>query len=99
MAKGRKTGGRQKGTVNKVTRSARQAIGLLLNGQSHKVAKWLDEIYETGGAKAAFNCYIKLLEYHVPKLSRTEIQGNPTLSLEDMLKAAAAKRAAAQQPK
>jgi hypothetical protein len=36
---------------------------------------WLDEIYERDGPKAAFTCFSDLIEYHVPKLSRTEVTG------------------------
>jgi len=90
-----KTGGRKKGTPNKLTRNARQAIGLLLDGQSHKLPKWLEAIRKNDGPRAAMDCYTRLLEFHVPKLARTEIQGNLTVSLEDLLKTAAQKRTSA----
>lgn len=87
-----KTGGRKKGIPNKLTQNARQAIGLLLDGQSHKLPKWLDAVRKQDGPRAAMDCYTKLLEFHVPKLARTEIQGNLTVSLEQLLLKAAEKR-------
>lgn len=87
-----KTGGRKKGTPNKLTRNARQAIGLLLDGQSHKLPKWLESVRKKDGPRAALACYTSLLEFHVPKLARTEIQGNLTVSLEQLILKATAKR-------
>lgn len=84
--------GRKKGSQNKLTRNARQAIGLLLDGQSHKLPKWLDAVRKNDGPRAAMDCYTKLLEFHVPKLARTEIQGNLTVGLEHLLLEAAKKR-------
>jgi hypothetical protein len=86
--------GRKKGVPNKVTRNARAEIGRLLDGQSHKLPKWLDAVRRKEGPGAAISAYTKLLEYHVPKLARTEIQGNLTVSLEELLKVAATRRAA-----
>lgn len=89
-----KTGGRKVGTPNKVTRNARAQIGELLDGKSHLLPKWLEAVRKQEGPGAAINAYAKLLEYHVPKLARTEIQGNLTVGLEHLLLEAAAKRAA-----
>jgi hypothetical protein len=36
---------------------------------------WLDAIAETEGPLKAFQCYTDMIEYHVPKLSRTELTG------------------------
>lgn len=94
MAKGRKTGGRQKGTPNRVTRNARREIGELLDGKAHLLPKWLEAVRKQDGPAAAVKAYTGLLEFHVPKLARTEIQGNLTVSLEHLLLEAASKRAA-----
>lgn len=69
-----RVGGRKKGTPNKATANARQAIALLLDGNAHKLQKWLDQIAKKDGPKAAWDCMIDLMEFHVPKLGRTEIQ-------------------------
>lgn len=73
--KGRKTGGRRKGVPNKATLAAREAIAQFVDGNAARLQGWLDEIAEEEGAKAAFECFTGLLEYHVPKLARTELAG------------------------
>lgn len=75
MAVGRKTGGRAKGVPNKATANAREAIATFVDGNAHRLQGWLDAIAESDGPKAALACFSDLLEYHVPKLARTEITG------------------------
>lgn len=75
MAKGRKTGGRRPGSPNRATADAREAIARFVDGNASKLQGWLDEIAESKGAQAAFECFADLLEYHVPKLARTEHTG------------------------
>lgn len=75
MAKGRKTGGRIKGIPNKATAAAREAIANFVDGNAHRLEEWLEEIYESKGAESAFDRFTTLLEYHVPKLQRTELTG------------------------
>ena len=76
MANGFKTGGRQKGTPNKSSAIAREAIGRFVDGNVDKLQEWLDEIAAQDGPKVAFQCFTDLLEYHVPKLGRTELAGD-----------------------
>ena len=76
MALGKKTGGRVAGVANKSTSRAREAIAAFVDGNADRLNKWLDEIYETDGAKDAFNCMTSLLEYHLPKLARSEHIGD-----------------------
>lgn len=73
MAKGKKFGGRVAGTPNKITANAREAIARFVDGNAENLQKWLNEVYKTDGPKAALACYNDLIEYHVPKLARTEI--------------------------
>tara|TARA_R110000868_G_scaffold226012_1_gene478369 strand:- start:1290 stop:1571 length:282 start_codon:yes stop_codon:yes gene_type:complete len=76
MAKGVKTGGgSRKGSPNKATAAAREAIAAFVDGNSSRLQGWLDEIHAEKGAESAFNCFSGLLEYHVPKLARTEVTG------------------------
>ena len=73
---GRKAGpGRPKGCANKSTANAREAIARFVDGNAHRVQIWLDAIAETEGSLKAFQCYTDMIEYHVPKLSRTEHTG------------------------
>jgi len=70
--------GRPKGTPNKSTALAREAIAKFVDGNSHKLQEWLDEIAmnEKLGPKVAFDCFMQVAEYHVPKLARTEQVGD-----------------------
>jgi hypothetical protein len=74
MARGKKTGGgSRKGSPNRATANAREAIAAFVDGNAANLQKWLEEVYTTDGPKAALACYNDLVEYHVPKLARTEI--------------------------
>lgn len=64
--------GRKKGTPNKTTEHARQAIADLVDSQLDRLPAWLDEIHEKDGALAAFKCVTSLLEYYIPKMNRME---------------------------
>ena len=70
-----KIGGRAKGTPNKATANAREAIARLVDNNADRIQGWLDQIEAEQGAKAALTCFIDLIEYHVPKLARTELTG------------------------
>jgi hypothetical protein len=74
----KKTGGRSVGTPNKSTALAREAIAKFVDGNSHKLQEWLDEIAmnEKLGPKVAFDCFMQVAEYHVPKLARVEQVGD-----------------------
>jgi hypothetical protein len=73
-----KTGGRVAGVPNKSTALAREAIAKFVDGNSHKLQEWLDDIAtnEKLGPKVAFDCFMQVAEYHVPKLARTEHAGD-----------------------
>ena len=73
-----KTGGRVAGVPNKSTALAREAIAKFVDGNSHKLQEWLDDIAtnEKLGPKVAFDCFMQVAEYHVPKLARTEHIGD-----------------------
>ena len=66
---------RPKGSPNKATAEAREAIARLVDGNAHRLNIWLNEIYETKGAEAAWKCMMDVIEYHIPKLARTELTG------------------------
>jgi hypothetical protein len=69
----KKTGGRVAGVP-------REAIARFVDGNSHKLQEWLDEIAmnEKLGPKVAFDCFMQVAEYHVPKLARVEQVGDET---------------------
>ena len=88
-----KTGGRLKGTPNKSTVEARQAIAEFVDGNAHRLTEWLDRVAngvtaedpETGeevfvvppNPAKAFDMFQSVVEYHVPKLARMEVSGTP----------------------
>lgn len=74
MAKGIKTGGRKPGSPNKATLLAREAVARLVDGNAERLQGWLDEIAadEKQGPAVAFKMLMDVMEYHIPKLARTE---------------------------
>jgi len=62
---------------SKSTLLAREAIACFVDGNSDRLQGWLDEIAAEKGAEAAFKCFMDVVEYHVPKLGRTVIAGDP----------------------
>ena len=68
-----KTGGRTKGTPNKVTAQVREAIAEFAEANVPKLQTWLDAVAEKDPARAA-ELLLRALEYHVPKLARTEVK-------------------------
>jgi hypothetical protein len=81
MAKGIKTGGRQKGSVNKVTSTFRETIAKLLDNNSENVELWLEQVATGSHGKEpapekALDLLAKLAEYAAPKLNRTEHVGD-----------------------
>jgi hypothetical protein len=73
-----KGAGRPLGSPNKSTALAREAIARFVDGNSHKLQEWLDSIANDPkyGPKQAFDCFMQVAEYHVPKLARTEHTGS-----------------------
>lgn len=67
--------GRPKGSTNKSTTNAREAIARFVDDNAPRLQGWLDQIAEEQGPEKAFRCVQDLIEYHVPKLARTELTG------------------------
>lgn len=77
--------GRPPGLPNKVTVKAREAIAELVDGNAHRMLGWLDEVAK-GKADPkdpnkwivppnpikAFELFQSIIEYHIPKLQRTD---------------------------
>ncbi len=60
---------------NKTTKNAREAIARLVDGNVERMQEWLDQIASTEGPLKAWQCMSDVIEYHIPKLSRTELTG------------------------
>ena len=67
--------GRKPGVANLATRNAREAISALVDGNAHRLEGWLDQIAEEQGPLMAWRCMMDVIEYHIPKLARTELTG------------------------
>lgn len=76
--------GRPAGKPNKSTALARQAIGKFVDDNAYRLATWLDRIAKDNPAKA-FDCFMSVVEYHVPKLSRSETDGVVTHKFEPLV--------------
>lgn len=66
--------GRPKGSKNKATTDARKAVAKFVDGNVHRLERWLDRIAKDN-PKHAFDCFMSVVEYHIPKLARTELTG------------------------
>lgn len=68
--------GRKAGVPNKATANARAAIAKLVDDNAGRMQAWLDQIANEQGPQAAWRCMTDVIEYHVPKLSRSEVSAN-----------------------
>ena len=72
--------GRPKGSPNKATAEVRAAIATFAENNAHKLEEWLNAVAEGGNGRApdpakAADLFLKAIEYHIPKLARTEVTG------------------------
>lgn len=73
--KGEKKPNQGKRGPGKATLAARAAIASFVDGNADRLQGWLDKIATEKGALEAFRAFTDLLEFHVPKLARTEVTG------------------------
>lgn len=76
-----KTGGRTKGTPNKVNREFRETVRKLLDDNADNVGTWITQVAEGHGENKAdpakaLDLLAKLAEFAAPKLGRVEHVGN-----------------------
>lgn len=75
MARGKKTGGgSRKGIPNKATADVREAIARFAQSTVPQFQEWINRVAQEDPAKAA-DLFLKAIEYHIPKLARTEVTG------------------------
>lgn len=98
-----RNGGRKPGVPNKSTAAAREAIAEFVDGNAHRLTGWLDSVANgvkaidpnTGDEKfvvapnpaKAFDMFQSVVEYHIPKLARSELVGdenNPLVVKTDL---------------
>lgn len=79
--------GRPKGSPNKSTAAAREAIAQFVDGNAHKMQEWLEQVaigvkndedkfIVLPNPEKAFGMLQSVMEYHLPKLARTEHSGD-----------------------
>jgi hypothetical protein len=79
--------GRPKGSPNKSTAMAREAIAQFVEGNAHKMQEWLEQVaigvknnddkfIVLPNPEKAFGMLQSVMEYHLPKLARTEHSGD-----------------------
>ena len=89
---------RTKGAYGKGTLEARQAIASFVEGQAWRLTSWLNEVAEgiahpdkpgeylvAPNPAKAFEMFQSVVEYHIPKLARTVIEGDPDKPLQTSL--------------
>lgn len=58
----------------KATLAAREAIARFVDGNAERLQEWLDRVADENPAEA-FKLFQSVVEYHIPKLARTELTG------------------------
>lgn len=66
--------GRARGTPNKSTDLVRQAIARFAEANVPRMEAWVAEVAETDPGRA-LDLTLRAIEYHIPKLGRTELTG------------------------
>jgi hypothetical protein len=66
--------GRPKGLPNRATQAVREAIARMAEENAENFNLWLSQVAATSPEKAC-DIYLKAIEYHIPKLARTEVTG------------------------
>ena len=86
--------GRPAGVPNRSTSMAREAIAKFVEGNAYKMEEWLTAVAEgkqdpktkkwlvAPNPEKAFGMLQTVMEYHVPKLARTEVVGDPNAPVE-----------------
>lgn len=84
MAKGYKTGGRKKGSLNKVTTITKEILNEIADGLRPTLAQDLAKL----DPKDRITVWLKLVEFVVPKPQRLDVDltSNQTLTIEAKLK-------------
>ena len=81
--------GRKPGVPNKSTTMAREAIARFVDGNAHKMQEWLEQVADgvkndedkyvvLPNPEKAFGMLQSVMEYHLPKLARSEQVGDET---------------------
>ena len=72
--------GRPLGMPNKATSDARAAIAAFVDSNAHRLTGWLDQVAVENPEKA-FQLFQSVIEYHVPKLARSDTTNKTDLTV------------------
>lgn len=97
--KGEKRPNQGKHGPPKATLAAREAIALFVDGNAHRLQGWLDQVADgvrdddgrfvvNPDPEKAYTLFQAVIEYHVPKLARTELTGKDGKDLTVVVKPA-----------
>ncbi len=84
--------GRPRGSVNKATKTFRETVTAMLEGNADNVQKWLETVAYGDGdqvkpdPKGALTLLAQLAEYATPKLARTELAGDQDAPIKSVSK-------------
>jgi len=67
--------GRPAGSVNKSTAAVREAIARMAEDNAGNFVEWISQVADKSPEKAC-DIYLRAIEYHIPKLARTEVTGD-----------------------
>lgn len=71
--------GRKPGHVNKTTRDVREAIAEFAKANVDHMTTWLNGIQDPA---KKMDLFLRAVEYHIPKLQRSEMVGDPNAPLQ-----------------
>lgn len=76
---------RPKGSPNKATADVRKAIASFAEKNVPKLERWVAEVAKTDPGRAT-DLTLRAIEYHMPKLGRTELTGKDGEALKVSIK-------------
>ena len=72
--------GRPKGAINKTTAEVREAIAAFASANVDQMGEWLNAI---DSPERKLDLFLRAIEYHIPKLARQEMVGDPNAPIVD----------------
>lgn len=66
--------GKPVGTISKLDYEAKWHITKLVDKMAPRLEEWLEQIYEQKGPEFAWDKFMQIIEYRLPKLARSEVR-------------------------